>query len=398
MKRLGVLLVVGGLAFAVACAGGGPADVGREAVEVGSGPGVDPAPTTEAPDEAIVTDRTSRGPRTFSMAFTGDFLLHERVNDVAMNSVSDDPSRDYDYRPLLAALGPLLAEVDWAVCHMEVSLSADNTRLSPYPVFRAPGDIARDAREIGYDSCTTASNHVLDHGADGVAETLDVLDAAGLEHTGSARSAAESFQGIWVDLGGVLVAHLSYSYGFNGFAVPSDAPWLSNLIDEKRILSDASRARRLGADYVVLSLHWGEQYLHTPNRQQQELGPRLLGSADVDLIIGHHAHVVQPIERIAGEWLVYGLGNLLSAQGSEPRRDELLVQVTVTERADGTFSTDLRAFPLFVDRATLVVHRSNPDGRAPGNDPSLDAELDASWSRVVEVLKAGSGWTDLGLG
>ena len=339
---------------------------------------------------------TTWSPRSFTMAFTGDFLLHNRVNAAAASNASDDGSRDYDYEPLLAALEPLLAEVDWAVCHMEVSLSSDNTRLSPFPVFRAPGDIARDARRIGYDFCTTASNHVLDHGPEGAAETLEVLDGAGLGHTGSARSAGEAFDGIWIDLGGVRVAHLSYSYGFNGFTIPGDMPWLTNLIEEERILSDASRARREGADYVVLSLHWGEQYVHAPNRQQRELGPQLLASPDVDLIIGHHAHVVQPIDRIDGEWLVYGLGNLLSAQADQARRDELLVEVEVSEQAAGTFSTDLRAVPLVVDGTTLVVHRSNPQTRPLDIDPTLDAQLDASWSRVVEVL--GVLWLSCPLG
>lgn len=410
MKRLGSLLLTAGLVIVVACAEGGVSDVGRSTVEVVAGPGTaaSPPPTTSPPttsppttvvaETPAVTSEPTRVPRSFTMAFTGDFLLHDRVNTTAASEAADDPSRDYDYRSLLAELGPLLAEADWAVCHMEVSLSADNTRLSPFPVFRAPGEIARDAREIGYDSCTTASNHVLDHGAGGVNETLEVLDGAGLGHTGSARSAAESFKGMWIDVGDVRVAHLSYSYGFNGFAVPQDTPWLSNLIDETRILSDVSRARRFGAEYVVLSLHWGEQYVHAPNWQQRDLGPRLLTSPDVDLIVGHHAHVVQPIDRIDGEWLVYGLGNLLSAQGSLPRRDELLVQVTVTEQPDGIFSTDLRAIPLFVDRATLAVHRSNPDARSPGVAPSLDAELDGSWARVLKVLEAGTGWTDLTLG
>lgn len=400
MGRLGRLLLIGGLAVAVACADANVPDSGGPATDVAAGPSITaPGSSTTAPAwDGAEPPSTTWSRRSFTMAFTGDLLLHNRVNATAASNASEDGSRDYDYEPLLAALGPLLAEVDWAVCHMEVSLSSDNTRLSPFPVFRAPGDIARDARRIGYDSCTTASNHVLDHGPDGAAETLEVLDDAGLGHTGSARSAGEALDQIWIDLGGVRVAHLSYSYGFNGFMVPGDMPWLTNLIEEERILSDASRARREGAEYVVLSLHWGEQYDHAPNWQQRELGPRLLVSPDVDLIIGHHAHVVQPIDRIDGEWLVYGLGNLLSAQASLARRDELLVQVEVTEDASGTFSTGLRAVPLFLERTTLVLHRSNPEIRPLDLDPTLDAQLDASWSRVVEVLEAGTGWGDLTLG
>ncbi len=218
---------------------------------------------------------------------------------------------------------------DWAVCHLEVPLSADGTRLSPYPTFRVPGDIARAVRAIGYDACTTASNHVLDQGADGVAETLAVLDAAGLAHTGSARSPQEA-QPLWLDLGGIRVAHLAYAYGFNGFTVPSRSPWLANLLDESRIVADADAARRQG--------------------------------------------------------------NLLSASTSRVRRDELLIEVTVTEQPGGVFRTDLQAVPLYLHSVTLVVHPSPPALRPPDLDAGLGAELDASLARVRAVLETGSGW------
>ncbi len=331
------------------------------------------------------------------MAFTGDLLIHNRVNTTAAANAADDTFRDYDYESLLAPIAPLVAEVDWAVCHLEVNLSADNTRLHPYPVFRAPGDLAHDMRRIGYDSCTTASNHVLDHGARGVAETLGVLDDADLRHSGSARDPDERFDSIWIEPADVRVANLSYTYGFNGFSVPSEMPWLSNLIDEQRILAEAARARADGAEYVVLSLHWGEQYRTTPSRQQRELGPRLLASPDIDLIVGHHAHTVQPIDRIDGEWLVYGMGNLLSASTQAIRRDELLVRVTATETAGGTFSTELQVIPLHLDPVTLTVHRSDPRVRPPDLDQRLARELDASWARVTAVLENGSGWPDLEL-
>jgi poly-gamma-glutamate synthesis protein (capsule biosynthesis protein) len=317
---------------------------------------------------------------------------------VAAANAADDPGRDYDYASLLAPIAPLVGAADWAVCHLEVPLSADNTRLHPYPTFRVPGDIARDAAATGFDACTTASNHVLDQGPSGVIETLDVLDAAGLRHTGSARSAAEARHQPWVDVAGVRVAHLAYAYGFNGFTVPSGAPWMANLINEDTILADATSLRRQGAEFVIVSLHWGEQYQAAPNRQQRDLGPRLLASPAVDLVIGHHAHVVQPIDLVDGEWLVYGMGNLLSASSSPARRDELLVEVTVTVAGDGTVTTGLRAVPLYLDRASLVVYPSSPALHPSGLDAGLQAELDASQARTRSVLETGTGWGELTFG
>ncbi len=407
MLRLGGLVGAALLALTVACAPAEYSQVAGPATGVvrPSSPAVDPTTTTVDSSTSTVAgpdaaDETTTQPRrrSFTMAFTGDLLLHSRVNAAAAANAADDDYREYDYESLLAPIADLIAEVDWAVCHLEVSLSADNTRLRSFPVFRAPGDIAHDVRRVGYDSCSTASNHVLDHGSRGVAETLGVLDAADLGHTGSARTPEERFDSIWIEAGDVTVAHLSYTYGFNGFAVPSDMPWLSNRIDEQVILADAARARAAGAEYLLLSLHWGDQYRHAPNRSQRDLGSHLLASPDIDLIIGHHAHVVQPIDRIDGEWLVYGLGNLLSASPQPSRRDELMVRITVTEQPDRTFSTELQAIPLHLDRMTLTVHPSNPALGRTGDDPALEAELDASWHRVSAVLDEGSGRAELTLG
>jgi len=326
-------------------------------------------------------------------------LLHNRVNRTAQtlgNSDSDD-DLEYDYRPLLAPIEPWLQAADWAVCHMEVPLSADNTRLRPFPTFRAPGDIAASAKALGYDSCTTASNHTLDQGSSGVHETLEVLEAAGLHSTGAARSAEEAESQIWLDLGGVRVAHFSYTYSFNGFRLPSDSPWMSNLIDPDEILTRTTQARNDGAEYVIVSLHWGNEYVHTPNYQQSQLGPQLLASPDIDLIIGHHAHVVQPIDRIDDEWLVYGLGNLLSNMSAGVRRDELLVTVTVDEQLNGSFTTSLEVVPLYMDYNNVTVYPSAPSLRPNDLPDWLDQELDSSWDRVRSVLEDGSAWDDLGL-
>lgn len=431
MTRRCAALLCGLLAVTAACG-----TVGEPSGRLAGAPSATAGPTTAG--EATTTTATTPGPRievhtlptlpevpvrrSFTMAFTGDFLLHNRVNATAAahaaaaadaaaaddataaaaaaagptsTSVPATAPAAYDYGPLLEPIRPWVERADWAVCHMEVNLSADGTRLSPFPMFRAPGEIAFDAAGLGYDACTTASNHVLDQGLDGVAETLGVLDAAGLRVTGSARTAQEAHDQIWFRIGGVRVAHLSYAYGFNGFRIPEEAPWTTKLIDEAAILRDAALARAAGAEYVVLSLHWGNQYLHRPSVQQADLGPRLLASPDIDLVIGHHAHVVQPIENIDGEWLVYGLGNLLANYTQAPRRDELLVEATVTEQPDGTFTTGMTAVPLVIDPTSLAVYPTHPSHRPADLPPGLAAELDASFGRVLAVLDDGSGWDHL---
>jgi poly-gamma-glutamate synthesis protein (capsule biosynthesis protein) len=135
----------------------------------------------------------------------------------------------------------------------------------------------------------------------------------------------------------VAVGHLSYTYGLNGMPLPE--PWMANLIDIDRILADARAIRERGAEVVLVSMHWGNEYQHEPSPVQVEQANTLLASPDIDAIIGAHAHVVQPIDRIGGKPVIYGLGNSLSNQ-TDPanRRDGTVVYLTFTETAPGVFS------------------------------------------------------------
>jgi poly-gamma-glutamate capsule biosynthesis protein CapA/YwtB (metallophosphatase superfamily) len=159
-----------------------------------------------------------------------------------------------------------------------------------------------------------------------------VLDQAGLRHAGTARNAAEA-AGAVVDVRGLRVGLLSYAYGLNGGRVPAEQPWLINLIDPDRIIADARAARRAGARFVVVLLHWGQENQAAPTTSQRELARRLLAAPEVDLILGHHVHVVQPIEQVGGKWVAYGMGNSLSNQTpaccAAGSQDGVMVQVTV---------------------------------------------------------------------
>src|SRR5690606_4026793 len=121
--------------------------------------------------------------------------------------------------------------------------------------------------------------------------------------------------------------HLSYSYGFNGFRVPADEPWRANLIDPERIVAEAQREREAGADLVLVSLHFGTEYRTAPSSYQRDVAAAVTAAGAVDLVIGHHAHVVQPVDVVNGTPVVYGLGNLLSNMHQPERRDGVLVRV-----------------------------------------------------------------------
>ncbi|WP_409491044.1 CapA family protein [Amycolatopsis sp. cmx-11-12] len=273
-----------------------------------------PEPQQQPAASSAPPARSSTPDGSFTVVATGDVLIHPALTDQA----KEDGNGEIDYRQLLAGIKPLIAGADLGICHLETPLAPKGGPYSGYPSFSAPPEIVDALKDTGYDNCSTASNHTIDQGVEGATRTLDKLDEAGIKHTGSARSAEEAKKPLIVDVNGVKVAQLSFSYGFNGIKVPSGKPWLVNQIDAEKVIAEAKAARKAGAQVVLASLHWGTEYQHEPNAEQRQLAKKLLGDDSIDLIIGHHAHVVQPFEQINGKWVAYGLGNSV-ARHSEPK-------------------------------------------------------------------------------
>jgi poly-gamma-glutamate synthesis protein (capsule biosynthesis protein) len=219
---------------------------------------------------------------------------------------------------MLAGIRSVVSRADVSLCHMETVYGA-NGAYTGYPTFKSPPEVARALAVTGYDGCSTASNHTLDDGADGIRRTLDALDRAGVQHAGSARTEEEARTATVLRAGAAKVAHLAYTYDTNGFPLPAGQPWAVNLIDEARILEDARAARRAGADVVVVSLHWGTEWQDAPDDQQLTLARNLTaghteGRPDIDLILGTHAHVPQAYEKVNGTWVIYGMGDQIAGE------------------------------------------------------------------------------------
>ncbi|GAB2599231.1 CapA family protein [Kribbella endophytica] len=312
MRRLlavGVLLVV-----AAGCADvPGAEGPGSTPTGTGSGPGA-PPPT---------------GPQEITLVATGDVLLHERLWTTARQDGRDG---QWDFAPLLSGVKPLVQSADLAVCHLETPIGSP---YSGYPLFQGPPQIVPALKKTGYDACSTASNHSFDKGASGIDRTLRILDQAGLKHTGTARTPQEAETPTIVDVKGVKVALLSYTYGFNGMPYPNGETWRAGKLDPTRIKAMARTARDAGAQIVVVSCHWGDEYSSAVSQDQRTIAADLLADSNIDLILGHHAHVVQPIQQLNGKWVVYGLGNLVAAHRAPnaPKAEGLLVKFTF--RRDG---------------------------------------------------------------
>ncbi|WP_328875326.1 CapA family protein [Streptomyces sp. NBC_00287] len=266
----------------------------------------------DSPGHPAPSAADSRG---FTLVASGDVLPHSSVIDRAR---FDAGGTGYDFGPMFAGVKPLVDRADLALCHME-TVYGENGDYTGYPAFKSPPEVAAGLAATGYDGCSTASNHSLDDGADGIRRTLDALDRAGVRHAGSARTEGEARTVTVLRAGQAQVAHLAYTYDTNGYPLPPGQPWAVNLIDEGRILADSRAARRAGADVVVVSLHWGTEWQDEPDQRQLTLARSLTAARTgdrpaVDLILGTHAHVPQAYEKVNGTWVIYGMGDQIAGQ------------------------------------------------------------------------------------
>ncbi|MEV0642795.1 CapA family protein [Streptomyces sp. NPDC050619] len=258
---------------------------------------------------------SATGPRGFTLVASGDVLPHSSIIDRAR---FDAGGTGYDFRPMLAGIEPVVSRADLALCHMETVYGAGGD-YTGYPTFKSPPEVAKGLAATGYDGCSTASNHSLDDGAQGILRTLDALDRAGVRHAGSARTEAEARTVTVLRAGPANVAHLAYTYDTNGLPLPQGQPWAVNMIDENKVLADARAARQAGADVVVVSVHWGTEWQDAPDERQLALARRLTaartgGRPDIDLILGTHAHVPQAYEKVNGTWVIYGMGDQIAGE------------------------------------------------------------------------------------
>ncbi|MEN8649192.1 CapA family protein [Streptomyces sp. 21So2-11] len=287
---------------------------------------------------------------SFTVAAAGDILVHPELTDQAKKDAGAADGKAMDFGRIMAGVKPVISKADLAICHMEPVLGKPEGPFQSYPDFLVPPQIADTVKRIGYDTCSTASNHSLDHGPGGVKNTLDTLDKAGLQHTGSARSKAEAEKPLIMDIKGVKVAHLSFAGGFNGREVPEDKPWLANQTSFKKIAAAEDAARKAGADVVILSIHWGREHQPAPNALQLSLARKIAERTGINLVIGHHAHVVQPMEKVDGTWIAYGLGNQLARHEvpSGLSEEGVIGWFEFTERG-GDWDVEARYVPTFID-------------------------------------------------
>jgi len=366
-----VLIVAGGIALA-----SGQDLLGLDADEAGLVPG---SPTRPEPA------------RKATVSTSGDILIHSPV----WFRAAENGGGSYDFAPMFEAIEPFVRAVDLSVCQMETPLTSGQP--SGYPLFATPVEIARGIEAAGWDACSTASNHTLDRGPQGVIETIAALREAEVRTTGSATRRRQAERPLVMDAGGIGIGLLAYT-DFSNLGAPQEESNLNLLpfdapAAEKRqvVRKDVERALDAGADTVLVSIQWGDENSTTPNDSQLELARAITSIPGVAAIAGQGPHVVQPIERINGKFVVFSAGNLLSNQSAAaglPAETQYGLIALFRLRSDqrGTRVMRLDYVPIWVRPGDYLIE---PVGWGLRNDPANAAALEAAWESTVSIAGRG---------
>lgn len=390
-----------GIALAFACAGctgvgegrtAGGAEETTTSPSPSTGASPDPTPSPE-PSPAAVPGKGPECPtdRCFSLTVSGDLLVHPQLWDQAAADARQTGNGTLDFEPLLAGQRPYLESSDLAVCHMETPVANPEGPFSGYPQFNVPPQILDAAKAVGYQACTTASNHTIDAGTEGLVRTLEAMDRLQLEYTGSYRTEQESQELMILETPAGRAAIIQATYGLNGL-VP-DFPWQVDMLDAPTMIAKAERARAEGADVVVAALHGGDEYASLPNQQLIDVAHALADSGAVDFIYGHHTHSVLPIEYYNGTWIVYGLGNAVTELSPfyDVNNEGLTVRAQFAED-DGEWTvSDLAWVPSVIVRDPYRWCSLAPD-QEPGSCSTVEHEetVKARTLATVEAYGASS--------
>ncbi|MEL6348110.1 MAG: CapA family protein [Myxococcota bacterium] len=391
-------------------------------------PPPEPTPAPAPLPEASPTLALPQDVGTVHVRAVGDFLITLRLKKTARGKANGDNHGGFDW--IWAPVAPMLRDADLTFANLETPVAPDHHRGIVWEVFNAPADLIPSMAHAGVDVVSFANNHTFDQGPAGILETLQRLDDAGIASAGSGPTCADAAAPARLEVNGVRVAVLAATDLMNlderdGADAPCtfvagpvcttrcgpDRDAIHYAIDEAR-LKAAIEAARDDADAVVMSFHWGDEYRTQPLPVYTDLAPKLI-EWGVDVVLGHHPHVLQPITQHTADdgrqgLIVYSMGNFVSDMGSkfDPKtsavrrgntRDGVIIDFNLIKtRLPGgrtvTRVADVSAIPLWTTNNRLTRRAGEPDevqviSHEQSDDPGLMAVRRAQVARVI-----GAAW------
>lgn len=281
---------------------------------------------------------------TFTLSAIGDIMCH----NTQYNDAYNEDTNSYDFSYVFEDISLYTKTADICVGNLETTFAGEDVGYSSYPTFNTPDSLAYELKDIGVDVLSTAGNHALDKGFDGLSRTIDVLNDADIAHLGTYKTAEEQNKPLIKYVKGIKLAFVNFTYGTNGISIPSDKQFCVNLIDEDFIKTQIEIAKNESPDIIVACMHWGNEYKTSQNSSQEELADFLFQNG-VDIILGTHPHVLEPMEKrtvtledgsTKDGFVIYSLGNFIADQNAEYTRNSIILNLDITKHVDGSISID----------------------------------------------------------
>lgn len=283
----------------------------------------------ESQELNIVISKGINDTYKFSLAMVGDVLIHGAVYYDAKTD------NGYDFTNMVSLVKPLITNYDLAYYNQETILGGVELGLSTYPRFNSPYEVGDAMLDMGFNIVSLANNHTLDKNEEGILNSVayfkkqeNVLVAGSY----SSREDRDNMENHISEKNGITYGFLSYTTATNGLKTPYGKDYLVNVYDEELVKKDIESIRDK-VDVLIVAMHWGSEYTHTPTYEETSIAA-YLSKLDVDLIIGNHPHVIQPITYVGDTLVIYSLGNFLSGQIGEAKNIGLLASVDVVKTVD----------------------------------------------------------------
>lgn len=298
---------------------------------------------------------------TFTITAIGDILCHNTQYLDAYDQTSNAYNFDYAYDEIkhYTQIG------DLTIGNLETNFAGSDIGYSNYPTFNSPDELANSMKKIGVDIITTAGNHSLDKGFTGLSRTIDVLDKADISHLGTYKSKEERDTTFIKYVKGIKIAFIDYTYGTNGISIPSGKDFCINIINKDLIKSDIEKAKQQNPDIIVACMHWGIEYKLNASDEQKDLADFLFQNG-VDVILGNHPHVLEPMEKREitladgskkDGFLIYALGNFCGDQKDEITKDSIILNLSITKHSNGKISIDSAKYiPIYFSKNIVTTN------------------------------------------
>ena len=323
---------------------------------------VDNSDPVEEIVEEDIAEEAEEKPSSISIDLlaVGDVMFH--TTQIQSAQIGEN---EYDFNQAFKYVSSYIEEADISMANFE-TVTVPDREYTGFPNFNSPVETIEALSNAGFDILSTANNHSLDQGRDGIISTIDTIEENGMDYVGTSKEADSP--PLILDVEGMKIGFLSYTYGLNGMDVvitSDELSYMVNLIDERRVQDDIESLKEKDVDLIVSYIHWGNEYQMEPLEQQQVLGRNMI-EWGVNILLGSHPHVLQRSEVVEFEgksnYIVYSMGNFLSNQreitmGNSYTEDGVMIKINIEKdlESEETIITNVDYIPTW-------VYRYGPEG------------------------------------